>query len=576
MIITLLLLTLISCSNQPIKPAPKLAKNESFLTYRHPASFWDIFKTVKENYTPLTLQEKDDLPSVVEKSLVWREKAYMYFSIIQKHRSSNKLNSQEEQLLINMKHADLKPSSNKKVKPLSSFLVKNLHKTFSLYHDIYDEIQEIVSAGEWIFKKNYKITVNAKQPTGEDKEAWHRFSRAQAFGELKDPDEEFKQPFNINPLDEKGQELILKVKRSLAAGLLFYDNFNYAVHFYQKDKKLRSLLNNDNEDNYRLLAEITKYFHSFTYFKRINKTIKFFHAVNEFHTDAQVPFSAFESIENSIIESSQMFQVFDQISAMSLIADKFKYYGQTISLTFTNAFDTTAGSLSQVFGNAVGETVWRKGKLLKLSPKQRQSILNILQPLDIILEKAPFRLSDKFIPGHFGHAAVWIGTKKQLQELKLWDHPTVQPYHGLIESGHSIVEALRPGVQINTLNHFLDIDDLAITRLKEKLSLAKKQQYILNAFAQIGKDYDFNFDVETDTKIVCSELVYVTFDDMQWPTEKTFGRYTITPDNVANKVGVDKEFSTLLIYHDGKKVSTQLENNFSKLLEQSYDNIKFK
>ena len=28
---------------------------------------------------------------------------------------------------------------------------------------------------------------------------------------------------------------------------------------------------------------------------------------------------------------------------------------------------------------------------------------------DILLEKTPFRLTDKLIPGYWGHAAVWIG-----------------------------------------------------------------------------------------------------------------------------------------------------------------------
>ena len=51
--------------------------------------------------------------------------------------------------------------------------------------------------------------------------------------------------------------------------------------------------------------------------------------------------------------------------------------------------------------------------------------------------------------------------------------------------------------------------------------------------AQHGKTYDFNFDVETTDKLVCSELLYQTYGDVIWPTERYLGRYTISPDNVA-------------------------------------------
>jgi hypothetical protein len=60
--------------------------------------------------------------------------------------------------------------------------------------------------------------------------------------------------------------------------------------------------------------------------------------------------------------------------------------------------------------------------------------------------------------------------------------------------------------------------------------------------------------VETDAKIVCSEIVYVVFHDIDWPTKKAAGRYTISPDNVASKVFDENTLQVLepiLMYHDG-------------------------
>ena len=50
---------------------------------------------------------------------------------------------------------------------------------------------------------------------------------------------------------------------------------------------------------------------------------------------------------------------------------------------------------------------------------------------------------------------------------------------------------------------------------------------------QLGKDYDFNFDVNTLDKIVCSELIYHAFGRINWPVKYVLGRPTISPDNLA-------------------------------------------
>lgn len=554
------------------------SQDRSYFVYRAPASFWDIFKPFKPPYRSLTEEEKESFPSLVERSYVWREKAFTYFNILQKYQKNIELNAQEQQLIMQYtKNADemFRLSDNKdETRPLTSFLVKNLHKTFTEYHNIYDSIKDIVEEGQWIFKKNYEISVRSDVPTGEDRKAWQRFQQAQFMGEI-DEDEDFVQPFYINPFDEKGKELVLMIKRTLATGLLFYDNYNYAIHFYQSDKKLRLLLNYDSEKNYKLLAEITRYFHSFTYFRRIGDAIDLYHKLAKFDQRAERKYSEFEGMTNEIIEHSQMYQIFDEISTISLIGDKFKYYGQVISTSFSHTSSEVTNSVSQVFGNTAGRFQSREGKLKSMSESEKQSIISQLKPLDILLEKTPFRLTDKFIPGHWGHAAIWVGNEEQLKALGIWDHPAVKPYQFFIKKGHSIVEALRPGVQINTFSHFLDIDDLAVLRYNDELDEDTQRRYLINAFEQIGKEYDFNFDVETDKKIVCSELVYVVYDDMVWQTDKAMGRYTISPDNVANKVVIDHTFHPVMVIHDGKKVTRPYIEQFKYLLEGEYNKVSF-
>jgi hypothetical protein len=56
---------------------------------------------------------------------------------------------------------------------------------------------------------------------------------------------------------------------------------------------------------------------------------------------------------------------------------------------------------SRLFGNSIGLVKGRKGHLLDLPPEERRALARSLEPLDVLLEKTPFRLTDKFIPGRY-------------------------------------------------------------------------------------------------------------------------------------------------------------------------------
>ncbi len=244
-----------------------------------------------------------------------------------------------------------------------------------------------------------------------------------------------------------------------------------------------------------------------------------------------------------------------------MLAKKFQMFSRISRDVFAEIRDDGFDEVSKFFGNSVGLVESRKGKLYG-NEKIKKEIQEVLQPLDIILEKTPFRLTDKLIPGHFGHVAIWVGNPKELKEKGLWEHEVVIPYHNQIspdgseesKDGYQIVEALREGVKLSSLEEFMNIDDIAILRPKFGDNVSEKEkESLLLAFRQLGKEYDFNFDVNTTEKIVCSELAYVCFPQIDWPTEKTAGRHTISPDNVANLCWKGIPLELVTFYHDGKK-----------------------
>jgi hypothetical protein len=236
------------------------------------------------------------------------------------------------------------------------------------------------------------------------------------------------------------------------------------------------------------------------------------------------------------------------------------------------------GRLSQIFGNTAGRVQTRSGKLFSMArdPVAMSKLKAELRPMDVLLEKTPFRLTDRFIPGFYGHVAIWLGPIEQWgdwtvayngQTISVREHPLVQKLMPLFKDGKLVLEALRePGVTLNTLEHFMDIDDLLVLRSP---SLVNPGAMLIKALEQYGKPYDFNFDVETERELVCSELIYLVFTDEAWPTERSLGRYTISPDHVAQKA-LEERLDVILLYHDGQRLQEgDLRSSLARLIDRS-------
>ena len=451
--------------------------------------------------------------------------------------------------------------------------INYLNYAANRYKDLRETLLEGIARFAPLTNENVELIINDSSPS-----IFHQKKKIrQLFGGKS------KEIIQINPNDESGQSVIKKVKLGLTFALLLYDNYLVAVAPFEEHNKLRYIINESGidpevEGYLRVVSE------SYTDRKKMQRLIKAIEFISKIeHWESDHPKSDLvqsdpdnqylnmmiygspsyaEIRKNSSLETESMFS----INRINIFKNKIEDNIRLISSDATN-------QVSKMFGNAAGIIVARRGKLDEL-PKEKQSeIIANLQPLDILLEKAPFRLTDYLIPGYWSHVALWSGTEEELSKLGVWDElPAIyneakETYHysgpdfqDAIRNGHMVIEALRPGVQINTLQHFLNIDDLGVIRYND-LTLENKRSYLLNAFAQIGKSYDFNFDVESKNEIVCSELIYVSFDDLDWNTTKTVGRYTISPDNVAQNLAYDS-FDAIILYLDGVEVADKINEIF--------------
>lgn len=451
--------------------------------------------------------------------------------------------------------------------------INYLNYAANRYKDLRETLLEGIARFAPLTNENVKLIINDSSPSIFYQEKKVR----QLFGGKST------EIIQINPKDEVGKSVIKRVKLGLTFALLLYDNYLVAVAPYEEHNKLRYIINESGID-----PEVEGYLHvvseSYTDRKkmqRLIKAIEFISKIEQWESDHPNSGLMQNDPDNQYLNmmiygspsygeirknSSQETESIFSINKINIFKNKIEDNIRLISSDATN-------QVSKMFGNAAGIIVARRGKMDEL-PKDKQSeIIVNMQPLDILLEKAPFRLTDHLIPGYWSHVALWSGTENELRELGVWDelpmiyneakekyHYSGSGFQEAIRNGHMVIEALRPGVQINTLQHFLNIDDLGVLRFNG-LTIENKRSYLLNAFSQIGKSYDFNFDVESKNEIVCSELIYISFDDLDWNTSKTAGRYTISPDNVAQKL-LDDNMDPVLLYINGEELTENIGTVF--------------
>jgi len=268
--------------------------------------------------------------------------------------------------------------------------------------------------------------------------------------------------------------------------------------------------------------------------------------------------------------------------------------GRGETLTAKNALKVVQSGLGSAWlpvqtgvSDWMGDTkVYRVGRSL-VSEKQVHELQPKLLPGDVMLIRHEWFLSNIGLPGFWPHAALYIGTpaerraffadegaqswvKKQGEasgDLEALLHSrSPKAYQDSISPQENkrtvcVIEAISEGVSLTALEHALDCDSLAV--LRPRLSKAEKAQALVRAFHYVGRPYDFNFDFSTDAELVCTELVYKSYEPatgftgLELPTVEMLGRQ-VTPANEIVKqfdaqCGTAEQQFDLIIFLDGQE-----------------------
>ncbi|WOO39263.1 YiiX/YebB-like N1pC/P60 family cysteine hydrolase [Rubellicoccus peritrichatus] len=182
-------------------------------------------------------------------------------------------------------------------------------------------------------------------------------------------------------------------------------------------------------------------------------------------------------------------------------------------------------------------------------------------PGDILLERRNWYATNIGIPGFWPHAAFYIGDLKTMDtyfsdiklpdgkspsELILQEYPEVYAVMQKPDAAgdnYCILEAIKPGVVLNTLEESAHADALCV--LRPRVTKEQKFEAILKAMAHYGKPYDYDFEFATDNALVCSEVIYKAYDGADGMTLETIimnGRNLLPPNRIAQKF--DEEYGS--------------------------------
>lgn len=213
----------------------------------------------------------------------------------------------------------------------------------------------------------------------------------------------------------------------------------------------------------------------------------------------------------------------------------------------------------------MGDTkVYRQNRSL-ISAEQIAQLHDKLLPGDVLLVRREWFLSNVGLPGFWPHAALYVGTPAERQRyfsdgsLTNWlqqQNEMSGDFEKLIQARSAtnyakslepqphgqqtrVIEAMSEGVSFTALEHCAGGDSLVV--LRPLLPKPEKAAAILRAFHYAGRPYDFDFDFATDSKLVCTELVYKSYEPAQdmkglnLPLEKMLGRELLPANLIAKQ-----------------------------------------
>lgn len=194
--------------------------------------------------------------------------------------------------------------------------------------------------------------------------------------------------------------------------------------------------------------------------------------------------------------------------------------------------------LQKIGSSMMSGVFTRPGHSPDLPSPVRDEVCRFLQPGDVVITRKEYAVTNYFLPGYWPHAALYLGDAPALTRLGLNEHANVRPRWARIANNDPaepgcVLEAMKDGVLLRTRRSPLQADSLVVLRPRlpaEGVALA-----LARGLFHEGKPYDFDFDFTRSDRLVCTEVVYRSYEGiggLQFELKRRAGRLTLSADDL--------------------------------------------
>lgn len=196
-------------------------------------------------------------------------------------------------------------------------------------------------------------------------------------------------------------------------------------------------------------------------------------------------------------------------------------------------------------------------------------IANFMRPGDIIITRHRKALTNLFLPGFWPHAALYVGTSKQRVAAQIKVEPAKE--HRWVDD-ICILEARKDGVLLRSLRETLSVDVFVV--LRPNIDPDSICRAVERALMHEGKEYNFDFDFFNSDRVVCTELVYRSYDgldDLEIPLQERGGRRTLSAEDLLDFAMDTGAFTPVAIFGvKGCEQVTVFGDSVRDILKESY------
>lgn len=177
-----------------------------------------------------------------------------------------------------------------------------------------------------------------------------------------------------------------------------------------------------------------------------------------------------------------------------------------------------------------------------------------LRPGDVIIVRKEHAFTNYFLPGYWPHAALYLGTLGEMQDMQLHEHCHVGRKWSEIEitdpeRSQRVLESMKDGVRIRSLANPFRSDAVAVIR--PQLTSQQVSDAISRVLQHEGKSYDFDFDFSRSDRLVCTEVVYRSYEgigDISFQLIRRAGRVTLSAEDLLQKAVDGQGFDVHMVY----------------------------